>query len=62
MKGRVAIGTGGATGIGKGFAVVLARKGVKVMVSTEDSKRSKAVRGAVFGLALIKLYISRRTL
>ena len=49
MQGRVAVVTGGASGIGRVTAQVFAREGVKVIVSTDSN-----VRGAEETVRLIK--------
>lgn len=49
MKGRVAIVTGGATGIGRVTALAFAKEGVKVVVTTDAN-----VTGAEETVALIK--------
>jgi NAD(P)-dependent dehydrogenase (short-subunit alcohol dehydrogenase family) len=46
MKQKVAIVTGGASGIGKSTAMVLARKGIKVVVSgRREALGQQAVEG-----------------
>ena len=52
FKGRVALVTGGARGIGAATAQLLAREGAKVAVSDLDEAPAKEVAGPIGGLAI----------
>ncbi len=49
LKGRVAIVTGAASGIGRGTALALARRGVNVIVADINGAGSKAVAAEIAG-------------
>ena len=55
LGGHVAIVTGGAAGIGKGIAAVLAREGARVVIADIDMDKAEATAGALrdTGLAAI---------
>ena len=42
LKGQIAVVTGGASGIGRSIAVLLAHRGATVMVADVDEKAAKA--------------------
>jgi len=57
LSGKVAIVTGGAKGIGKGCALVLARAGASVAVADLDEAAGRAVAAEIEGLGARSLFV-----
>src|SRR5690349_4889105 len=50
LQGRVAVITGGASGIGKGIVERFAREGARIVVTDVDAERGESVASSVEGL------------
>ena len=57
MEGKVAIVTGGASGIGAACAAALAREGAKVVVSDLDDTRGQAVANEIVSAGGEAIYL-----